>query len=126
MIIECSVSLGELIDKITILEIKKDKIKDDAKQILISNELDKLNEKLESLNLIDLTDLKEELRKINHKLWLIEDDIRDKESANEFDQDFIELARSVYMTNDLRFKVKNLINMRYNSTIKEVKSYKGY
>ncbi|EQC45663.1 DUF6165 family protein [Bacteriovorax sp. Seq25_V] len=126
MMIECSVSLGELVDKITILEIKQEKIKDDAKQLLIADELSALNTKLQALNLNDLKDLKDELRHINHKLWLIEDDIRDKESAKEFDQDFIELARSVYITNDLRFKVKNLINMRYNSTIKEVKSYKGY
>lgn len=126
MMIECSVSLGELVDKITILEIKQEKIKDDAKQILIDEELNALNTKLQALNLTDLKDLKDELRHINHKLWLIEDDIRDKEAEKEFDKDFIELARSVYITNDLRFKVKNLINMRYNSKIKEVKSYKGY
>ncbi len=128
MKIYCSVSLGELIDKLTILEIKIERINDITKVENAKNEHEQLTLQLDELNLDNkenLSNLRGELKQINEKLWVIEDDIRLKESDNVFDQEFIDLARSVYITNDQRFEVKNSINMGYNSEIKEVKSYKG-
>ncbi|OIQ19162.1 MAG: hypothetical protein BM556_07705 [Bacteriovorax sp. MedPE-SWde] len=128
MKIYCSVSLGELIDKLTILEIKIERINDITKVENAKNEHEQLTLQLNELNLDNkenLSNLRGELKQINEKLWVIEDDIRLKESDNVFDQEFIDLARSVYITNDQRFEVKNSINMGYNSEIKEVKSYKG-
>lgn len=124
MLIECPVSLGELVDKITILEIKTERIEDPERVALAQKELNELSSKLESLDLEGISEFTAELKGINEKLWVIEDDIRLKEKALDFGAEFIDLARSVYVTNDLRFKVKNSINMRYNSGIKEVKSYK--
>ncbi len=124
MIIECPVSLGELVDKITILEIKMERIEDQARVELARSEFEHLKAKLDSLKLDGIESFQGELKKINEKLWVIEDDIRLLEKAQDFGDDFIALARSVYVTNDLRFKVKNSINMSYNSGIKEVKSYK--
>lgn len=124
MIIECPVSLGELVDKITILEIKMERIEDQARVDLARSEFEHLKAKLDSLKLDGIESFQGELKKINEKLWVIEDDIRLLEKAQDFGDDFIALARSVYVTNDLRFKVKNSINMSYNSGIKEVKSYK--
>lgn len=124
MLIECPVSLGELVDKITILEIKTERIEDPERVALAQKELNDLSSKLESLDLEGISEFTAELKGINEKLWVIEDDIRLKEKALDFGAEFIDLARSVYVTNDLRFKVKNSINMRYNSGIKEVKSYK--
>ena len=128
MKIYCSVSLGELIDKLTILEIKIERINDITKVENAKNEHEQLTLQLDELNLDNkenLSNLRGELKQINEKLWVFEDDIRLKESDNVFDQEFIDLARSVYITNDQRFEVKNSINMGYNSEIKEVKSYKG-
>ena len=124
MIIECPVSLGELVDKITILKIKTQKIKDEAAVALAQAEYDELSTKLGSLGLDGIEAYASELMEINEELWGIEDDIRLKEKEQDFGDEFISLARSVYVTNDLRFKVKNSINMSYNSSIKEVKSYK--
>jgi hypothetical protein len=128
MKIHTPISYGELIDKITILELKKNNIKDLLKLNDINKELDDLlyiyNNKISSIN--TLVPHKEKLYKINKKLWGIEDDIRDKERKKEFDNEFIQLARSVYITNDERMSVKHIINELMGSNIKEHKSYKPY
>ena len=116
------ISVGELIDKITILEIKKEKIKDNDKLKKVEKELEELNK----LNTFDIHEEYKELKNINLKLWEIEDDIRIKERKKEFDDEFIELARSVYKTNDQRFNIKNIINIKLKSSINEVKSYEEF
>ncbi len=126
MKIECVVSLGELLDKLSILYIKNKKIKDVAKLSHIQLEIKKLEETLQNLKISEYQELLIELEEINLKLWQIEDDIRDKERRKEFDQEFIELARAVYITNDQRFECKNKINQKYSSKIVEVKSYQQY
>ena len=122
------VSPGEVIDKITILEIKKQFIKDELKLKNISHEYSLLmnifNLKFKSIEGIE--DLKSRLKKINLDLWNIEDDIRDCERDKIFDENFIKLARSVYITNDQRSKVKMEINLLLNSDLIEEKSYKDY
>jgi hypothetical protein len=122
------ISAGELIDKITILEIKKKKISDKQKLINIQNELSELRniEKKYDLEKFELKDLINNLYLSNLKLWEIEDKIRLKEKAKEFDQDFIDLARSVYFKNDLRAKIKKDINIKSNSNLIEEKSYQEY
>jgi hypothetical protein len=120
------VSVGELIDKITILRIKMREIKDQNKLVNISKELSAL-ESVCTKNGIDLTNsLVAQLESVNSKLWKIEDDIRDKERAKTFDSGFIELARAVYVVNDERFAVKNMINKEFGSAFQEEKSYKPY
>ena len=119
------ISAGELIDKITILEIKKEKITNKDKIENVSRELISLNESLKKYipdNNKILT-LKNELKKINLKLWEIEDGKRDAEKNKKFDEKFIELARNVYKFNDERAKIKLSINNTLGSNIKEVKSY---
>ena len=119
------ISAGELIDKITILEIKKEKITSKDKIENVSRELISLNESLKKYipdNNKILT-LKNELKKINLKLWEIEDGKRDAEKNKKFDEKFIELARNVYKFNDERAKIKLSINNTLGSNIKEVKSY---
>ena len=119
------VSLGELIDKITILQIKKANLEGQS-LINVEHELGQLIETLNSLSLnIDQTTF-EKLRKVNQDLWNIEDAIRDFEKAKNFGPDFIQLARSVYKTNDLRSTIKKEINAKYNSVIVEEKFYKEY
>jgi len=122
MIIEASV--GEVIDKYTILVIKSERIKDDNK---LANIIKEKNTLFFSLNENDYLNIFEseikKLKEINEKLWDIEDKIRIKESKMEFDYEFIELARSVYISNDIRFSIKNKINKLSNSTIREEKSY---
>lgn len=125
-IIKIDLSVGELIDKITILEIKLKKINDKEKLTIIQNELAALLSVYSDLDAIKIRPLQLKLSIINEKLWIIEDDIRDKEKNKEFDNQFIELARSVYYTNDERFKIKEEINNLFNSNIKEVKSYQDY
>lgn len=125
MRVEVPVSLGELLDKLSILVIKSEMIKDSAKLADIALEEKLLREKSESLSL-DTKELFDELLQVNKKLWKIEDDIREKERKDEFDGEFIELARSVYVTNDQRFDIKNRINFKFGSEIKEVKSYEEY
>jgi hypothetical protein len=126
MIIECPVSLGEVVDKMTILELKEEFIDDKEKLVHVMNEHRLLSEKIaELLKNNDLMELKHSLYEINKKLWIIEDNIRLKEIKQEFDGEFIELARSVYVTNDLRFRQKDKINKTFGSNIREVKSYKG-
>lgn len=126
MKVQCEVSLGELLDKLSILYIKNKKITDETKLKHVRLEIEKLEETLKGLALDGYQELLAELEKINLKLWVIEDDIRDKERNKEFDQQFIELARAVYITNDQRFECKNKINKKYSSTIVEVKSYQQY
>tara|TARA_B100000965_G_scaffold405275_1_gene438669 strand:+ start:490 stop:885 length:396 start_codon:yes stop_codon:yes gene_type:complete len=119
------ISAGELIDKITILEIKKSKIKDADKQVEINKELSSLKEtfdkSLDQNN--ELTKLIDELKGINLKLWDIEDQKRKAEKSKNFGKDFIQLSRNVYKFNDERAKVKLQINEMLGSRVKEVKSY---
>jgi hypothetical protein len=122
------ISAGELFDKISILEIKKNKIKDKNKRNIILKELSSLQETAsenieKSKSIIKLY---KKLKSINLKLWKIEDDIRDCERKNNFESKFIKLARAVYFTNDERSHIKNKINSQIKSNISEVKSYKKY
>ena len=127
MIINTPVSLGELVDKISILHIKNINIKDDEKLKLIREELELLNQTLNKhIKKNDIQNYLASLIEINSKLWVIEDDIRDCERNKKFDQTFIDLARSVYFTNDKRSEVKLEINKKFGSKIIEVKSYEEY
>ena len=128
MIIDTPISLGELIDKISILQIKKKNVKNIRKQKYIKKEL-KLLEKTLHNTLGNKKNINQYLKKlifINTQLWKIEDKIREHERQKKFDKQFIELARSVYITNDHRAKIKNNINQKFGSQIIEVKSYKKY
>jgi hypothetical protein len=127
MIVSTPVSLGELIDKISILHIKNINIKDEEKLKLIREELELLNQTLNKhIKNNDIQNYLDSLIEINSKLWVIEDDIRDCERKKKFDQTFIDLARSVYFTNDKRSEVKLEINKKFGSKIIEVKSYEEY
>ena len=127
MIINTPVSLGELVDKISILHIKNNNIKDDEKLKLIREELELLNQTLDKhIKNNDIQNYLDSLIEINSRLWVIEDDIRDCERNKKFDQTFIDLARSVYFTNDKRSEVKLEINKKFGSKIIEVKSYEEY
>ena len=127
MIINTPVSLGELVDKISILHIKNINIKDDEKLKLIREELELLNQTLNKhIKNNDIQNYLDSLIEINSKLWVIEDDIRDCERKKKFDQTFVDLARSVYFTNDKRSEVKLEINKKFGSKIIEVKSYEEY
>ena len=119
------ISAGELIDKITILEIKKEKISNKEKLVEVNKELISLNKTLEkSINdESKILSFKNDLKNINLKLWDIEDGKRLAEKNSQFDEKFIELARSVYKLNDERAKIKLAINNALGSNIKEVKSY---
>ena len=119
------ISAGELIDKITILEIKKEKISNKEKLVEVNKELISLNETLKkSINdESKILSFKNELKKINLKLWDIEDGKRLAEKNNRFDEKFVELARNVYKFNDERAKIKLAINNALGSNIKEIKSY---
>lgn len=118
-IIQIPISIGEAVDKITILNIKKEKIPSSAAKI--NEEIHLISQVIKDFNVnikyfIDL-------EVINRKLWDIEDNIRIKEKNNQFDIEFIELARNVYKTNDARFKIKSEINNKYNSNILEFKHF---
>jgi Family of unknown function (DUF6165) len=130
MLIEAPISLGELIDKITILEIKAVNISDAGKLKNVTHELNVLNAKVDSLldaaGAAKLAPLKQALKDINQALWIIEDDIRDCEYVKDFSDKFIQLARAVYVTNDQRAKVKKDINLAFGSELIEEKSYKDY
>ena len=119
------ISAGELIDKITILEIKKEKISNKEKLIEVDKELASLNKTLKkSINdESKILSFKNDLKNINLKLWDIEDEKRSAEKNNQFDEKFIQLARNVYKFNDERAKIKLEINNVLGSNIKEVKSY---
>jgi hypothetical protein len=121
------VSHGEIVDKLTILQIKKENITDPIKLDNIVKEYDYLLSVVEN-DLSISTESPEylELLSINKELWIIEDDIRDKERQKEFDEDFVKLARSVYYTNDVRAKIKKEINLKYSSGFVEEKSYQKY
>ena len=128
MSVNVEISIGEFFDKITILEIKQERITDEAKLENINKELDSLNRLLQQLQFsrADVADEVAELKAINEKLWVIEDDIREKESQKMFDEEFIELARSVYFTNDRRSEIKRDINLKLGSEFVEEKSYEEY
>ena len=119
------ISAGELIDKITILNIKKEKISNNEKLVEIEKELKSLKDTFNKKIIPDnsLLELMEQLKKINLKLWDIEDGKRNAEKNKKFDERFIELARNVYKLNDERAKIKLKINNLLGSNIKEVKSY---
>ena len=117
------VSVGELIDKITILEIKQEKIQDTNKLANITNELLLLKSISHNVVQNKIEPLIVELKEINFLLWSIEEKKRFKEKKESFDQEFIELARSVYMYNDKRAEIKRQINLITNSDIIEEKSY---
>ena len=119
------ISAGELIDKITILEIKKEKISNKEKLIEVDKELVSLNETLKKFinDENKILSFKNDLKNINLKLWDIEDGKRSAEKNNKFDEKFIQLARNVYKFNDERAKIKLAINNALGSNIKEVKSY---
>ena len=128
MIINIPISLGELLDKISILLIKKRKIQDVHKLKFISEEL-KLLERILKSSFKDNSNIKkylDEIIGVNLKLWEIEDQIRKCERNKKYDQEFINLARSVYFTNDERSKIKLKINEKFGSAIIEVKSYEKY
>jgi hypothetical protein len=130
MLIQAPISLGELIDKITILEIKAANITDPAKLANVKHELDVLNstvnQLLDTAGKEKLAPLKASLKDINQQLWVIEDDIRDYERVKDFGERFIELARAVYFTNDKRAAVKKDINLAFGSELVEEKSYQNY
>ena len=128
MKIETPISVGELLDKISILKIKSQKIKDTEKLANVNVELAELlgvcNKNLSGYK--NAKKMIKELKSINLELWDIEDEIRKEESKKKFGKEFIALARSVYITNDKRFEVKNKINKECGSIIKEEKSYEQY
>ena len=126
--IKVPVSPGEVLDKITILEIKSERMSDPEKVANVRVELALLQETWKKFIRDDevIRGLHAQLKEVNEALWEIEDDIRDKERAKEFDERFIELARAVYVTNDRRSKVKKELNLQLGSEIVEEKSYQDY
>jgi hypothetical protein len=123
--VEIEVSIGEIVDKLSILRIKKNNITDENKLVNINKEYDYLYHKVFQELKIDTSDFYEMIM-VNEILWNVEDSIRSKERNKEFDQDFIEMARSVYITNDRRAQIKKEINKKYNSDFVEEKSYEKY
>ena len=119
------ISLGELVDKITILQIKSSQLTGTSAEN-VRNELFALEKTLSSLELSIDTRLVQALKEVNHELWKIEDAIREQEKSKNFGEVFISLARSVYQKNDRRAAIKKEINITYNSTLIEEKSYKTY
>ena len=128
MSIKIELSIGELLDKISILQIKAERIDDPSKMKNINKELDVLMSLWNDSPYSDtnLSSEINELKNINEALWDIEDKIRDKERNQVFDKDFIELARSVYFTNDKRAEIKRIINGKTGSELIEEKSYSDY
>ena len=128
MIINIPTSLGELLDKVSILLIKKNIITESDKLEHVNNELSKLQSVLNSTK-IPKTKIEEyinQLKDINLKLWNIEDEIRECEKNSLFDDKFIQLSRSIYKFNDQRAKIKLIINKEFDSEVVEVKSYRKY
>lgn len=123
MLIE--VSIGEIVDKLSILELKKINIKDEDKLKNIIKEYDYLYDIVFNELKIDQDDFLS-LFNINQTLWEVEDRLRNKEKIKAFNSEFVELARLVYITNDKRADLKKLINLKYNSTFVEEKSYNSY
>ena len=128
MVVNIPISLGELVDKISILKIKEKNIDDNQKKEQVKKELLLLETSLENLQHDKLLIQKylNELIVINSKLWKIEDNLRKCERNKNFNKEFVELARSVYLTNDKRYKIKLEINKKFKSKIVEVKSYEKY
>ncbi len=126
--ISVPVSFGELLDKIAILEIKSERIADAAKLVNIRRELDALNLTWSAhpAAAVDITGLRAALKAVNERLWVIEDDIRLQEKAQNFGAEFIRLARSVYFENDERARIKRDINLELGSAYVEEKSYEDY
>ena len=123
---QIDVSNGELVDKVSILKIKLDRIASPKKRVNIQKEFDLLYGKLATIDITEQSELFKRLLKINTRLWDIEDQIRDKEAKGEFDDDFIKLARQVYFQNDKRSQVKREINIQTDSSIIEEKEYVQY
>lgn len=128
MSIRTDVSVGEFLDKLTILQIKLERIQDPDKRENIRREYDLLNQNWAGsvYSGIDPGESLTALRRVNESLWDIEDRIREKEARSEFDADFIELARSVYLINDERAAIKRRLNEQYGSGLVEEKSYAPY
>ena len=127
MKIKIPVSIGELVDKLTILEIKLSNVSSQEKRVNLENEFSELKSVFENnISSEKIQKYYEDLLVINKKLWKIEDDIRILEKQKLFNEEFIELARSVYITNDERFEIKNTINSLMGSNIKEEKLYEQY
>jgi hypothetical protein len=122
------VAPGEMIDKITILAIKSERMEDAEKLANVRHELDILSSMRDKKipSSLELNDLTAKLKAVNEALWQIEDDIRDCEAAKDFSQTFVDLARAVYITNDQRANLKREINVLLGSNIIEEKSYKPY
>ena len=122
------VSFGELLDKIAILQIKSERMTDPAKLVNVRNELSAL-ENIWMQHPVaggDIVKLRAELKAVNERLWVIEDDIRIKEKAQTFDDAFVQLARSVYFENDTRARIKKDVNRALGSAYVEEKSYEDY
>ena len=128
MQLQVPVSVGEVLDKITILQIKLARISDSAKRANVQNELDALLPLVagDAFTTNQMQGLVAELKAVNEALWDIEDDIREKEAAKSFDAEFIKLARAVYVTNDKRAEIKKQINLETGSALIEEKSYESY
>ena len=127
MILKIEVAPGELIDKITILEIKLERIRDEEKVRNVQREHALLTRVADVVSTSpELTMLRSELKQINEVLWRIEDDIREQERRQDFGPEFVRLARAVYRTNDERARVKREINRLLNSTLVEEKAYAPY
>ena len=126
--IQVPVSFGELLDKIAILQIKSERMKDEAKLANVRNELSALEKTWMAHPAAghNIAELRAQLKHVNERLWVIEDDIRLKEKAQAFDDEFIQLARSVYFQNDIRARVKKAINLALGSAYVEEKSYQEY
>ena len=122
------VSFGELLDKISILQIKSERMTDAAKLANVHNELSALEQTWMAHPAAggNVAQLRAELKAVNKRLWMIEDDIRIKEKSQSFDDDFIQLARSVYFENDVRARIKKDINLALGSAYVEEKSYQDY
>lgn len=125
MKIKVDISVGELLDKISILKIKCNKIEDEEKLMYIKAELLDLVTCATSQGVLD-EDLLSEIQTVNEALWDIEDEIRILEKNKDFSTEFVNLARSVYITNDKRFEIKSKINEKYGSMIREQKQYTDY
>lgn len=128
MILQVPVSVGEVVDKVTILEIKSDRISDEAKLKNIRAELEQIRPLVSGgvFASAEVTALFDGLRMVNSELWDIEDDIRAEEAAGRFGERFIELARAIYVTNDRRAELKKKINLATGSDLVEEKSYEDY
>jgi len=125
MSVSIPISIGELWDKYSILLIKREKIQNKEKQNIVKHEIELLDSLMNNYSYND-NKFFINLKSVNEKLWEIEDKIRIKEKNHSFDLEFVDLARSVYFTNDKRAEIKNAINKTYNSNICEVKEYANY